>query len=151
MPQGPAHLHIRFGDDWVAWLYLKRRGFGMHKFVVTPPYFGYVLSNKEWDAATYLCLEWDWEYDRDGGPERSQGASRLSQARSWLLRVSSGPLRVWDKHLRSWQMWWHCEAKYELRRRWYYVTGRRKEWDEGVPVLEDIAEAQDKVWENLLG
>lgn len=131
MPSGPAHLHLRFGDDWTAWMYLKRRGFTHSRFIVKPPFRGYKITKGESDAIDYLWLEWDWAYAPSLAPETPPEGSLLRRALRWLLRASSGLLRVRDKHLRSYQMWWYCAAKYELRRRWYYVTGRRKEWDEG--------------------
>lgn len=136
MPQGPAHLHARFGDDGTAWAYLRRRGYRNGRGVINPPWVGYVMTDPEWDAVVYLVQEWDWWFDRSGAPGEAPGGSMVSQARRWLLRVSSGPLRVWDKYEARWAMWWICVAKYELRKRWYYATGRREEWD-GDP-LKDI-------------
>lgn len=136
MPSGPAHLHERFGDDWTAWLYLRRRGFTADKGVVSPPWRGHTVTEGESDAIDYLFMEWDWAYLPDRAPEKPPERSRLLRWRAWLSRVSSGPLRVRDKYLGRWHMWWYCVAKYELRRRWYYATGRRKLWDEGGDPVE---------------
>lgn len=141
MPSGPPHLHQRFGDDWTAWRYLRRRGFTMSRAVVSPPCQSYDPTKGEWDAVTYLIQEWDWDYDQTRAPESPPEQPPLLRARSWLLRVSSVPLRVRDRHWGRLQMWWYCVAKYEMRKRWHYATGRRKLWDEGRTVtasLDDI-------------
>lgn len=135
MPSGPAHLHLLFGDDWNAWVYLRRRGFTNDKGIASPPWQGHKITEMEEKAIDYLFMEWDWCYNPLAAPETPPERSMLLSWRAWALRVLSGPLRVRDKHLRSWQMWWYCAAKYELRRRWYYITGRRDEWDNGKSVI----------------
>lgn len=120
MPQGPARLHQLFGDDGTAWAYLKRRGFIIQSpFMgrIIPPYLGYKITSREEDAIDYLFMEWDWVYDPLGAPSVALGRSRLRQPRRWLLRRSAGPLRVIDKYLRRWQMWW------------WEVRHRREEWE----------------------
>lgn len=63
MPQGPAHLHEKFGDDGVAWEWLESRGFTHNKGVIKKPHAKYVLTDADYDAIDYLILEWDWDYD----------------------------------------------------------------------------------------
>lgn len=138
MPSGPAHLHARFGDDWVAWKYLQRRGFTMAKGFVSPPFQSYVMSQMEDDAVDYLLMEWDWDYNVARAPESLSAASPLGRCRRYLLRLFSGPLRVRDRHLRDLQMWWHCDMRFRLRRRWYILTGRRKLWEEGEEVIGSL-------------
>ncbi len=62
MPQGPAHLHERYGDDWAAWKYLAARSWRQHKgrFWYDGPIRD--LEQEERDAAAYLVLEWDWSW-----------------------------------------------------------------------------------------
>lgn len=99
MPSGPAHLHIRYVDDSVAWRYLKRRGFTERRFIIRPPHANHKLTGGESDAIDYLWMEWDWAYAPSLAPVEDAGASRVSQARRWLSRVFSGPLRVIDSYL----------------------------------------------------
>lgn len=63
MPSGPPHLHEKFGDDGVAWAFLKERGFTHIKCVIQPK-DNHELTNDELDAIDYLILEWDWDYNR---------------------------------------------------------------------------------------
>lgn len=137
MPQGPAHLHRLFGDDGNAWYYLQLRGFTHSKGIIAPPHRHHRLTQMEENAVDYLFMEWDWAYAPTRATETPPERSMLLSWGLWLRRASSGPLRVIDKHKRSLQMWWYCVAKYGLRKRWYYITGRRKLWDEGEEWLGD--------------
>lgn len=130
MPQGPAHLHVQFGDDGTAWNYLKRLGFTNNKGMIHPPYRSYSISEEEWDAITYLAQEWDWDFSRAGAPEGVFATSWPHQYRRWAMRRLAGALRVRDKHVTRLQMWWYCRAKDKLREWWYTGTGRRAKWEE---------------------
>lgn len=143
MPSGPAYLHRMFGDDWVAWTYLRRRGFfRVQGGIIVPPYQGYKPNQREENALGYLFMEWDWCYEPSRALPMGIGMLRLHQYRLRLRRLFAGPLRVWDKHVRNWSMWWHCVARYEIRKRWHYATGRRKEWDLGEQYI-DFGTGQD--------
>lgn len=63
MPQGPDHLHERWGDDGAAWQFLKERGFTHVAFVIQAKP-GHAMTDDEQSAIEYLILEWDWDYQR---------------------------------------------------------------------------------------
>ena len=60
MPQGPAHLHEKFGDDASAWAFLRERGFAHDQGVIQKP--DREITAEEFEAIDYLCLEWDWAF-----------------------------------------------------------------------------------------
>lgn len=63
MPQGPAHLHERFGDDATAWKVLHDAGWQMKQGLFWKPNNIQPIPQDEYDAADYLVCEWDWSWE----------------------------------------------------------------------------------------
>jgi hypothetical protein len=62
MPQGPAHLHEKFGDDSTAWQVLEKN-FRQRSGIIYPKSSLYEeFTQDENDAIDYLILEWDWDF-----------------------------------------------------------------------------------------
>lgn len=66
MPQGPEHLHKKFGDDSVADALLVKAGYRYdHEHFTYYVPKGHNPTKDEIDAMDYLVLEWDYgiEYE----------------------------------------------------------------------------------------
>ncbi len=65
MPQGPAHLHAKWGDCRNALGFLG----GRFKCVdgLIRPLSGTIPTAEELEAIDYLFLEWDFGYDPEPG------------------------------------------------------------------------------------
>lgn len=61
MPQGPAHLHEKFGDVGPAWDVLKDN-FHCKAGMIYPKSSLHEPTKEEDEAIDYLCLEWDFGY-----------------------------------------------------------------------------------------
>lgn len=63
MPQGPSHLHEKFGEPHVALAVLLSTRFSLSGGVISPRVQDMVVSDEEGDAIDYLVMEWDYAYN----------------------------------------------------------------------------------------